>query len=552
MSYYEFDQDMCGDLEHAQDFNNHEVLPEQDLKRDLRRRHMIMIAISGTIGTGLFLTSGNTIATSGPGGALLAYVIIAIWLAFVSQAIAEICTLLPLPGAFNVWGARIFDEALAFQMSWMYFISFSLTIAAQLSAAAFVVGFWLPKDSKFPAWIVSLLIIIFMLFLNLVGVKTYGELQYWFSILKIVTIIMFIICGVLVDSGVLGGVKYGMDAWHVEGAPFKGGFIGFITTLITVGFAYHGTEMIALTAAECRNPHKHVPIAVNTVFFRITFFYVVSIFLLGSIVSNNDPQLVNANGSAATAPFTIVFAKAGISGAVNYMNVVVFTSICSAINSEFYVTTRMLLTLSRHGWAHKSIGYINTRGVPVVSVAIVTAFSCLSLIVIFVASGVAFEWFVSIIGSIIFQAWILILLLHFRFRYCWKAQGRAVVDLPYVSWGYPYGNIVALLIGVFSIISTLILSIVHPPRYPGTQATLEEMVQYHGARIEYAKGIFGNWFPWICSPILFISYKLIRKTKFIKAEDADLDTGRFIPTESDKEDMRPHGPTWKKLIKYLT
>jgi len=183
MSKYD-DHDMSMDKYDAddmQDVESHGTLaPEQQgLKRDLRLRHMIMIAISGTIGTGLFLTSGSTIATAGPGGALLAYAMIGFWLVFVCQAIGEIATLLPLPGAFNAWGARIFDESLSFQMTWMYFINWALTIPAELSASAVIIGYWLPADSTFPVWIVPLLIIILMVLINLVGVKAYGELEYW-------------------------------------------------------------------------------------------------------------------------------------------------------------------------------------------------------------------------------------------------------------------------------------------------------------------------------------------------------------------------------------
>ncbi|KAG0249937.1 hypothetical protein BG011_008796 [Mortierella polycephala] len=553
MSKYEPDVDLLDkyEMDQMDDIVRHDALaPEQQgLKRDLRLRHMIMIAISGTIGTGLFLTSGRTIAIAGPGGA--SYALIGIWLTFVCQAIGEIATLLPLPGAFNAWGGRVFDEALSFQMTWMYFINWALTIPAELAAAAVIVGFWLPDDSPFPEWIVPLGIIIVMVLINLMGVRTYGELEYWFSILKILTIIMFIICGVLVDAGVIGGVKYGMNAWHVEGAPFKGGFLGFITTLVTVGYSYGGTEMTGVTAAESRNPHKHVPKAVNTVLVRIVVFYILSVFLLGSIIENSDPQLLNTTTSAATAPFTIVFAKAGISAAANFMNAVVFTSVFSAINSDFYIATRILLSLSRNGWAHKSIGYTNARGVPMVALAIVSACSCLSLITIFVGSGVVFHWFVSIIGSIIFQSWTFILLLHFRFRYCWKAQGRQVRDLPYVSWGYPYGNILALIIGVCCVIINWYLSIKNSPTHPGAGATNEDMDAYREARDLYAQGLLGAWFPWVMSLILFISYKLINKTKLIPAEKADLDTGRFIPSESDKEDLKPHGPLWKRIVKML-
>ncbi|KAF8942589.1 hypothetical protein BGZ47_006326 [Haplosporangium gracile] len=519
------------------------------LKRDLRLRHMIMIALASTIGTGLFLTSGLTIATAGPGGALLAYVIIGIWLTFVCQAIGEIATLLPLPGAFNAWGGRVFDEAFSFQMTWMYCVNWALAIPAQLSASSLIVSFWLPADTKFPPWVVPLIIIILMVFINIAGVKTYGELEYWFSILKIVTIIIFIACGILMDAGAVGGHTYGFENWRIEGAPFKGGFLSFITTLVSVAYSYGGAEISGVTAAESRNPHKHVPRAVNTVLIRIAFFYIASIFFLGLIVANNDPLLLNTDRSAAQAPFTIIFSKAGIGAAANYMNAVVFTSVFSAINSNFYATTRMLLSLSRHGWIHKSVGYINSRGVPMVAVALVTACSCLSLITIFVGSGVVFQWFVSIIGSISFQGWLYILLLHFRFRYCWKAQGRAIRDLPHVAWGYPYGNILGVVIGCCCIISNWYLSVINPPRHPGAAASEEAMNMYRSRRDAYIQGILGAWFPWFMSATLFFSYKYICGTKLIKAADADLDTGRFVPSESDKEDLKPHGPRWKRIVK---
>ncbi|GJJ71683.1 hypothetical protein EMPS_04033 [Entomortierella parvispora] len=524
---------------------------QADLKRGLRLRHMIMIAISGTIGTGLFLTSGQTIAIAGPGGALLAYVVVGVWLLFVCQAIGEIATLLPLPGAFNAWGGRVFDEALSFQMTWMYFINWALTIPAQLSASAVIVSFWLPDDSKFPAWVVPLLIIIAMVFINSVGVKTYGELAYWFAILKVLTIIIFIICGVLVDAGAVGGVTYGVKSWHLDGAPFKGGFLAFINTLVAVGYAYSGTELTGVTAAESRNPHKHVPKAVNIVFFRIAFFYIVSIFLIGSIIDNNDPLINKAANTASDAPFTLVFIRAGMKGTANYMNAVIFTSVFSAINSDFYVATRMLLSLARNGWVHKSIGYTNARGVPLVALAVITFCSGLSLLTIFIGSGTVFRWLVSICGSIIFQTWIFTLLLHFRFRYCWNKQCRPVSDLPYVAWGYPYGNILATLIGLGCIIATCYLSVIGFPAYPGADAGADALNTYKSNRDLWYQNLLGAWFTWVCSAFLYTGYKIVRKTPLIRAEDADLDTGRFIPTEADKQDLVAHRPLWKRIVPYL-
>ncbi|KAF9157473.1 hypothetical protein BGX20_003926, partial [Mortierella sp. AD010] len=539
-------------LEDGGESSHHNILADaslRSLKRDLKLRHMVMLAIAGTIGTGLFLTSGSTIAAAGPGGALLAYVLVGIWVVFVMQAVGEVATLLPLPGAFNAWGSRVFDEAFSFQMTWMYCIGWALGIPTQLAASALIVSFWLPEDTTFPLWVVPLVIIILMLFINIAGVKTYGELAYWFAVPKVLTIIFFIACGILVDAGAIGGHTYGFENWRIEGAPFKGGFSSFLNTLISVAYAYDGVEVTGITAAESRNPHKHVPWAVNTVLIRVTFFYIASIFLLGSIVANNDPMLVNTEHTAAGAPFTIVFAKAGLSGAANYMNAIVFTSVFSAINVDFYVATRMLLSLARNGWVHKSIGYINTRGVPVVAVALVCACACLSLITIFVGSGVVYHWFISIIGSITFQYWLYILLLHIRFRYCWKAQGRTVADLPYVAWGYPYGNILGIAIGSFCIVGNWYLSIVNRPEHPGAGASEEQMDAYSSKRNAYIQGILGAWFPWFLSAVLYFAYKYVYSTKLIKAVDADLDSGRFIPSESDKEDLIPHGPRWKRILK---
>lgn len=143
---------------------------EGGLKRDLRLRHMVMIAISGTIGTGLFLTSGKTIATAGPLGALLAYMVIGVWLVFVCQAIGEIATYMPVPGAFTVWGLRVFDEAFSFQMTWVYFTNWALTIPAELSASSLIISFWLPADSNFPVWVVPVIIILVLVVINMLGV----------------------------------------------------------------------------------------------------------------------------------------------------------------------------------------------------------------------------------------------------------------------------------------------------------------------------------------------------------------------------------------------
>lgn len=519
---------------------------ESGLKRDLHLRHMVMIAISGTIGTGLFMTSGKTVATAGPLGAMFAYMVIGTWLVFVCQAIGEIATLLPLPGAFTAWGARVFDEAFSFQLTWVYFLNWALTIPAELSASSLIIEYWLPEGSNFPSWVVPMSIIVVLVLINLLGVKVYGEIEYWFSILKVVTIIVFIICGILVDAGAVGGHTYGFENWKIDGAPFKGGFRAFLSVLVSVGFAYGGTELSGVTAAESSNPHKHVPKAVNTVLVRIAFFYILSIFFLASIVPNNDPRLLNADGSVVNAPFTIVFLKAGMTGGASYMNAVIFTSVVSAANSDFYVATRMLMSLSRNGWAPKMIGRTNSRGVPLVAVMITTAFSCIALIMIYAGASTVFNWLVSIIGSIIFLTWCCILFLHFRFRACWKAQGHSPSDLPYMSWGYPYGHYLASIIAFCCVLASFYLAIDNKPEATGPLGT--EDPAYKAAMNSWAQGMLGAWFPWVFATILYFGYKFGKGTKIVNPADADLDTGRWIPPPSLAEEDDKPVPKWKKVL----
>lgn len=375
----------------------------------------------------------------------------------------------------------------------------------------------------------------------------YGEAEYWFSILKVITIIVFIICGILVDAGAVGGTRYGVENWHIEGAPFKGGFKSFLSVLVSVGFAYGGTELSGVTAAESRNPHKHVPKAVNTVLVRIAFFYILSIFFLSCIVPNNDPRLLNSDGTVVNAPFTIVFLKAGMKGGADYMNAVIFTSVVSAANSDFYVATRMLLSLANNGWAPKFVGKTNKRGVPYVAVGITTFFSCIALLMIYAGASTVFDWLVSIIGSLIFLMWVCILFLHFRFRQCWKAQGRSPKDLPYQSWGYPYGHYLAMVIGVCCVIASFYLSIDSKPSL--SEYTGPEDPKYKAARTKWAQGLLGAWFPWFQAVGLYFGWKLYKKTKIIDPAFADLDTGRWIPAPRDptlgEEKAKPR---WKQIL----
>lgn len=237
------------------------ILTEQkkDLHRNLKERHMIMIALGGTIGTGLFLASGQALATAGPAGALMSYLIISIMVYFVMTSlgefyfflkrklnflsffsfflVAEIATQFPISGSFNTFGSRFVDEAFGFALAYNYYFSWVTTIAGELVAAGIIVKFWLPNVSSV-IW--SLLGMLIMFLLNAFTVKGYGEAEYWFAMIKVVTVIIFIIVGILVDSGAIGKPRktIGFGNWTKGDAPFVGGLAGVITTSIISGFAF--------------------------------------------------------------------------------------------------------------------------------------------------------------------------------------------------------------------------------------------------------------------------------------------------------------------------
>jgi lysine-specific permease len=206
-----------------------------ELQRNLKERHMVMIALGGTIGTGLFLASGTSLATAGPAGALVSYILLSIMVYFIMTSLGELSTQYPISGSFNTYGARFVDEAFGFTLAYNYYFSWVTTVASELVAAGIVVQYWLPSV---PSVIWSLSCMAIMFLLNAVTVKGYGEAEYWFAMIKVVTVIAFIIVGVLVDVGVLGRERIGFRHWTIPGAPFVGGFSGFLATTIISGFSF--------------------------------------------------------------------------------------------------------------------------------------------------------------------------------------------------------------------------------------------------------------------------------------------------------------------------
>lgn len=430
-----------------QDRQTGNVQESGELKRGLRAKHMTMIAIGGSIGTGLFVASGASIHDAGPGGALLAYLAIGLMVYFLMTSLGEMATLLPVSGSFSTYATKFLDPSLGFALGWNYWYNWAITIAVEISAGALVMKYWFPNTSSL-LWSALFLLLIFGL--NYLSVRGYGESEYWFSMIKVATIIIFLIVGTLMIFGIIGGQPVGWNNFTVGEAPFKGGFMAVLGIFMIAGFSFQGTELVGIAAGESEDPRKNIPKAIRQIFWRILLFYVFAIFVIGLLIAYTNPNLVSSSvENIAVSPFTIVFQKAGLAFAASVMNAVILTSVLSAGNSGMYASTRMLWVLAKEGKAPKFLAKVNSRGIPTNALFVTTLIGALAFLTSLFGDGTVYIWLLNASGMSGFIAWLGIAASHYRFRRAYVAQGRDVNDLPYKAKWFPIGPILAFAICLF-------------------------------------------------------------------------------------------------------
>jgi len=316
------------------------------LRRELKARHLTMIAIGGSIGTGLFVASGATVSQAGPGGALLSYALIGIMVYFLMTSLGELAAFMPVSGSFSTYGSKYVEEGFGFALGWNYWYNWAVTIAVDLVAAQLVMNYWFPDT---PGWIWSALFMSLIFLLNYISVRGFGEAEYWFSLIKVVTVIIFIAVGVLMITGIMrGGETAGLHNWTIGDAPFAGGFASMVGVAMIVGFSFQGTELIGVAAGESENPAKNIPRAVRQVFWRILLFYILAILVISLIIPYTDPNLLrNEVGDISVSPFTLVFRNAGLLSAAAVMNAVILTAVLSAGNSGMYASAHFCQIVER-------------------------------------------------------------------------------------------------------------------------------------------------------------------------------------------------------------
>ncbi|SOV06791.1 probable lysine-specific permease [Ustilago sp. UG-2017a] len=426
-----------------------------------------MIALAETIGTGLFLGSGKALANAGPLSILISYSIVGVIVYLTMVAMGEMSTLIPQAGAFGLFSTRFVDQVFGFSTNLNYWINDAVSTANDLIACQILLKFWV-SDDVFPGWALSLIMLTFLISVNVISVRGYAELEYLLSLLKICTIIIFIIVGILVNAGVNQSKSYlGFRYWTIGDAPFVNGFGGWVSSFVTASFAFGGTESLSITAGETRNPSKTIPKTIRNVFWCIIIFYILALFIVGIDIPYNMPGLKSKN--AAVSPFTLVFQQAGSHVAASFMNAVVMTSALSAGNHALYAGTRVL-----HGLCFASS---------------------------YIGAGELWSWLQNLVGVSNQLSWAAIGLSSIRFHKAILKQGKQDT-LVYKNWTQPWGPYLV-------VIGSLIMMLVQ-----GWSAfkpfNVSDFFSYY---IEF--GFF---------VVAFVVWKLWKKTMFVAIEQMDLYT----------------------------
>ncbi|MCW8400061.1 amino acid permease [Legionella sp. PATHC038] len=468
----------------------HDLTSEPSLQRKLNARVLGMITLGGSIGTGIFLASGNALSLAGPGGTLLAYLIMGVMVYFLMTSLGEMAAFIPTSGSFYVYAARFFDPSLGYALGWNYWYSCAIYIASEISASALIMHFWFP-DSSSLLWC-SIFLLLIMGF-NAISTKAFGEMEYWLSLIKISVVILFIITGFFLAFGFTEYQAGGFQNWRIGDAPFHSGWIGILGAFVAAGFSFQGTELIGVAAGESVHPDKTIPKAIKMVFWRILIFFVLSLFVISLLIPYTSSQL--SSSDVVMSPFTLVFQQYNKAFAAMIMNAVILIAIISTANSSMYVGSRMLWYLAKEGHVPRIFSVVNQRGIPVYALALTSAVAMLAFLSSIFGNGTVYFWLLNATSLSGFIAWMGIALSHYRFRKAYLHQGKDLAKLPYLAKGYPFGPLFAF--GVC-------LIVIGGQNYTALMAT---PIDWYGLFISY-----------IGVPLflmIWIGHKWMKKTKII-------------------------------------
>jgi amino acid transporter, AAT family len=415
-----------------------------DLKRALTQRQLTMMTIGGAIGVGLFLGSSVTIRLAGP-GVILSYLVCAVVTLIVAYSIAEMAVMHPVAGSFGVYAQTYLNEWSGFAVRVTYFSIQVLAIGAEVTAVAIYFSFWFPSV---PEWVWVFSVSIGLVAINAMSVGNFGEFEYWFAIIKVVTIAAFILIGIGLIFGLGPARAIGFSNLTAHGGFLPNGLKGVWLAMSLTLTSYMGVEILGVTAGEASHPEKTIPRAMRAVTLRLILFYVLSITVMLAMTPWDKM------GSGITgSPFVLAFAKVGIPYAAGIMNLVVITAALSSANTNLYLNSRTLFSLSQDGYAPKAFAGVANNGVPYMALAVSTAGMAAAIVLAIFAPGRAFLLLYGVAIAGMFFVWMVILFAHLSFR---RSIGPARVAqlpirLPFSPWAQiaALSALAAIVIGTF-------------------------------------------------------------------------------------------------------
>ncbi|KAL5494760.1 hypothetical protein ACEPAI_222 [Sanghuangporus weigelae] len=520
----QFGKHTSSEIDLKEDSSNGEV---NHLSRSLKNRHIALISIGGVIGTGLFLGIASSLANGGPLGLFLGFFIVGTICYSVMISIGEMVTLLPIPGGHIKLAERFVDPALSFTLGWFYWYNWTIGIPAELSALAVLMQFWKSPDDVSPAvWITMGLVIV--VFINLLGVGVYGECEFIFASIKVITIVGLIILGIVLDLG--GGPSHdriGFRYWRDPGPLVqymdipgaKGRFLGWWAVMSQSAFSYIGSEIIAIAAGEAKNPRRNIPKAISRVYVRLLLFYLGGTFVVGLLVPSNHPDLGLTTSTGARSPFVIAIKSAGIRGLPSVINTAIMTSAWSAASSDLYVASRAIYGLALGRNAPRIFRSTTRGGLPLVAIAFTACFSLLAYMSVSSGSGKVFQWFVNMCSVAGLMNWFSIVVTYTRFHKGLVSQGIDRSRLPYHHKLNPYAAWYAVI-------------------------ACPTICLFQG----YAVFLRDNWdtatfvtsyLPFVLYPIVYFGARVFRRVSPVRPEEMDFVTGQKEAEDSSYDEPPP-------------
>ncbi|WP_348749245.1 GABA permease [Pseudomonas rhodesiae] len=412
-----------------------------DLEQGLKPRHVTMLSIAGVIGAGLFVGSGHAIAAAGP-AVLLAYAAAGTLVVLVMRMLAEMAVASPDTGSFSTYADRAIGHWAGFTIGWLYWWFWVLVIPLEANAAATILHAWFPNVA---IWAFTLVITLLLTATNLFSVKHYGEFEFWFALIKVVAIVGFVILGLAAIFGFLptsqvSGVSHLFDTQGF----MPNGMGAVLAAILTTMFSFMGTEIVTIAAAESKNPGQQITKATNSVIWRIGLFYLLSIFIVVSLVPWNDPTL------AAVGSYQTVLERMGIPNAKLIVDLVVLVAVTSCLNSALYTASRMLFSLGRRGDAPAVSKRTNKSGTPYWAVMLSTGAAFLAVFANYVAPAAVFEFLLASSGAIALLVYLVIAVSQLRMRQKRTAAGEKIVFKMWLFPGLTYA-VMVFIVGTLTI-----------------------------------------------------------------------------------------------------